>query len=107
MANATAPTTMGSILGLVATTANTATGLVTTVADGIGIASSYVSKVAREQQERHALDAVDFTMNLIQERAQAAAIRKGEIEKFRTQPNMAKYYDEAAALYLKTLRPEA
>lgn len=105
MAQSTAPTTFGSILGLVSTTANTATGLVDTVAQTIGLASSYVNKAANEQRQRHALDAVDFTVNLIQDRAQAAALRKEEIAKFRQVPERAKYFDEAAKVYQLALNP--
>lgn len=107
MAIANTRSTVGSLLGLVATTANTATGVVDTAAQAIGIAASYVEKAAREQKERHALDAVDFTVNLIQERAQATALRKTEVAKFRSQStDHAKFYDEAQAMYLKALRPE-
>jgi hypothetical protein len=106
MAIATARTTLGSLFGVVATSANTVTSVLDAAQQGVGMAAAYVEKAASEQRERHALDKVDFTTNLIQERSQMAAARKVEVAKFRSQSKEhAAYYDESAALYLAALRP--
>ncbi len=106
MAISNARTTVGSLLGVVTTSANTVTNVLDAVQQGVGMASAFVEKAASEQRQRHALDAVDFTTNLIQERATQAAARKVEVAKFVSQsPQHAQFYNEAATQYLAALKP--
>jgi hypothetical protein len=70
---ATARLTIGSVLGTVNTAAETLTGIIGTVSNGVGMVNAYVEEAAKKQQGRIKNDQAIFITQLVIEGAEAEA----------------------------------
>jgi hypothetical protein len=96
--------TVGSLYGMVGTTANTVTSTLDAVADTINMAGAFVTKAAAEQRKRHAVDALEFDNRLADEHGREIAARAIETVKFRSQSaDHNAFYEEAHKRVLATL----
>jgi hypothetical protein len=93
MATATAKSTLGSIFGMVGTTAGAVTSAIEAGVVGVEMLDRFVAKHSDQQRTQYALDAGAFKMNLLKERAIEDARRSEEVEKFcsESSENRARY----------------
>jgi hypothetical protein len=95
---ATAKSTLGSIFGMVGTTAGAVTSAVEAGVVGVEMLDRFVQKHSNQQKEQYALDAGAFSLNMLRERAMEDAQRQGDVEKFCSEngENRARYEQSLA-----------
>ena len=102
MSQATARLTLGSLFGTVVTAAETITGVLDTVSNGVGMLNSYVENAACEQQARILNDKARFQKQLVIEGAQAETeMEIGALSYRKKSADHAELFDQAYEKYAK------
>lgn len=87
--------TIGSVLGAVQTAAITVSGTLDAAGSAIGMLNATVSKAAKEQSIRHAIDVNEFKSRLVQEVAMQRSQRERQVLEFCQDEQNAKLYKSA------------
>lgn len=82
MTTATARMSLGSVFGLIATTANAVSSMVNTAADSVSMLDNYVQKAKAQQVIEIDADLADYEAQVIEIKAQEASERQSQIEEF-------------------------
>ena len=104
MANSSARNTLGKLFGAVASTADTATNVLDTVNDTVGMASAAVRSMAKDQQDRLAIHRDTYRTDLIRDAAAQQAVKDEEFIKFSKESKereslVAKHLDRFESLF--------
>lgn len=95
---------LGSIMGAIATTANTVTGVLDAANQGVGMLNHIVVTAAKQQKDRSILDADDFQEYMVRDKAMQNTLSLKAVKEFIEQDEFNKVnYEESYQRYSKLL----